>query len=125
MASANNRVFLADAVGMYLTDPTVLELTGTTWTSLGTVYTGDSHCFSLAVSPQGTPYLAHSASSTTNPLFVKKFNGSSWVGVPEPGTGLVTPEGITYVCLQVVDNTCYVAGLGTNKKVYLYKYEKQ
>jgi hypothetical protein len=124
MASANNRVFLADAKGLYLTEATVLELTGTTWTSLGTVYADDSYTVSLTASPQGVPFIAHSA-AVTNPIFVKKFNGTDWVGYPEPGTGLVTNEGISYVNLQIGDNVGYVAGLGKNNKVYIFKFEKQ
>jgi hypothetical protein len=124
MASANNRVFLADAKGLNLTEATVLELTGTTWTSLGTVYADDSYTVSLTASPQGVPFIAHSA-AVTNPIFVKKFNGTDWVGYPEPGTGLVTNEGISYANLQIGDNVGYVAGLGKNNKVYIFKFEKQ
>jgi hypothetical protein len=131
MLSANNRLFFATSFDQTANKAQMFELVNSSWVPRGSadnasIASDARNVYSFELSSDGTPYMAYSSETGNKPIYLKKFTGSNWVGIPEPGNGLVIAEGIDYVDLKILGNIIYVAGLNsTNGKVYLYQYQKQ
>ena len=69
--------------------PTVVKFNGTTWETVGiaTDYTGGFHAHSIAIGPDGTPYLAYRDSTNGNRVTVGRFVGGSTQTVVEGANG--------------------------------------
>jgi hypothetical protein len=134
MAFSPNRVFAAAPHGANQADPYVYELIGTNWTQLGvpippvspaTEY--GTYGFSLAAATSdGTPYLAYKNGNSSNAaIYVKKYNGTNWEGVPAKTTDPVVAQGASHIFMVVGNNICYLSIIDDSGVLKLYRYQKQ
>jgi hypothetical protein len=66
-----------------------------------------------------------SPSNTNAPVYVKKYNGASWVGIPANTTNPVVGQGASHVFLAPGNNLCYLSIITDAGVVDLYKWAKQ
>jgi Domain of unknown function (DUF5011)/Bacterial Ig domain/Immunoglobulin domain/Immunoglobulin I-set domain len=138
MAFNSGRLFAVMGHGANLADPFVYELTGgNAWLKLGTpipIPNGSiesaTYGWSLAAATSdGTPFLAHKTTTAgimgNAPVYVKKYNGSSWIGCPAGTTDPVDLEGGVAIFLAAGNNLCYLSVINSNGTLKLFRYQKQ
>ncbi len=134
MACNAGRVFAVLPSGEDQRDPNVFELKNSAWTQLQAAIPAGygAYGFSLsAATSDGTPFMAYkngngvSPSNTNAPVYVKKYNGASWVGIPANTTNPVVGQGASHVFLAAGNNLCYLSIITDAGVVDLYKWAKQ
>jgi hypothetical protein len=134
MAFSSNRVFTVAPHGANLADPYVYELIGTNWTQLGVPIPPVSpaieygtYGFSLAAATSdGTPYLAYKNGNSSNAaIYVKKYNGTNWEGVPAKTTDPVVAQGASHIFMVVGNNISYLSIIDDSGVLKLYRYQIQ
>jgi hypothetical protein len=118
----------------------IKKFNGSTWVEVGTGSATDggisntpssySSMASLAIAPDGTVYIAWHESSSSSGIYVRKFNGTSWIevgagsasggGVSE-GYGFATSLAIGSDGLPVVAYES--SGSGVNSKIYVRRFD--
>ncbi len=114
---------------------------GTAWMEVGTgsasgrgISNNEGHSFysSLAIAPDGTPYVAWQDDSSGNDdIYIRRWNGTAWV---EVGVGSASGEGVSkspiaalFPCLAIApDGTPYLAWMefapGDNWDIYIRRW---
>lgn len=92
------------------------------WTNVGSAGFGLDEAFnqSLAIAPDGTPYMAYADYTGADRLSVMKYSGSTWEVV---GTYEFTPSNATEVSLAIDSNNVpYVAYKSGSHQISVYKF---
>ena len=102
---------------------TVMKYDGSSWAVVGNsgFSAGRAPSISLAMAPDGTPYVSYVDVANGNKATVMKYNGSSWGAVGSAGFSSGTTN-LTSMAIAA-DGTPYIAFQETNNKATVMKYD--
>ncbi len=115
--AANGKVYVSYLTNGQQPKARVMTFDGTSWTQVGADLGQRAISASLAIAPDGTPYLSYinfSSQSFTSSYsaYVVKFDGSKWAPLPDAGNNspnyrklAFAPDGTLYMALS--DDTVY------------------